>query len=167
MLGPYEPYYDCQHFSRYTIVAGEPTIISCSFSLTPMRVTFWRYFRPDRMSCWTLNCAFMRNRAPSLMVKGFSFRASTAPGARRSITISSRPSTSRARERMIHRRGSLGSEMSLPCPRPRDFFHFWRDSSFWSVAVRVSYVYRRLAPRGDCGTHLAAGTRQWSSSRQP
>lgn len=153
--------------SRCPGVAGVPTIISCSFSLTPMRETFWRYFRPDRMSCWTLNCAFMRNRAPSLMANGFSLRASTAPGARRSITISSRPSTSRARERMIHRRGSLGSEMSLPCPRPRDFFHFWRDSSFWSVAGRVSYRYRRLAPRRNCGTYPAAGTRQSSSSRQP
>ena len=143
------------------------TIISWSFSLTPMRETFWRYLRPDKISCCTLNCAFMRNRAPSLMEKGFFSRASTAPGARRSMTISSRPSTSRARERIMHRRGSLGSEMSLPCPRPRDAFHFWSDSSFWSVAARVSHVCRQLAPRTSCGTYPAAGTRQSSSSRQP
>ena len=110
-----------------------PTIISWSLSLTPMRDTFCRYLSPARISCWTLNCAFMRNVAPSLMVKGLSLSASRAPLDRRSMMMSGRPSTSRPSERMMHLRGSLGSEMSLPWPRPRDAFHFWSDSSSWSA----------------------------------
>jgi len=49
--------------------------------------------------------------------------------------MSGRPSTSRPRERMMHLRGSLGSEMSFPAPSPRDSFHLRRDSSFWSSVV--------------------------------
>lgn len=120
------------------------TIISCILLLMPARETFWRYLRPAKISCWTLNWAFMRNVAPSLIVNGFFSRASTAPGDRRSMMMSSRPSTSRPSERMMHLRGSLGSEMSLPWPRPREAFHFWRDSSFLSrfcrAGQRLSHV---------------------------
>jgi hypothetical protein len=35
---------------------------------------------------------------------------------------------------MMHLRGSLGSEMSLPWPRPREAFHLFRASSSLSVA---------------------------------
>lgn len=110
------------------------TIISSSFpTLIPFRLTTCKYFNPLRTSCCTLNVAFMRNLAPSLMVKGFDFRDSTAPGALRSIVMSERPSTSRARERMMQRRVSDGStgrggELLIP----REAFHRFRDSSFWS-----------------------------------
>jgi hypothetical protein len=139
------------------------TIISCILLLTPMRETFWRYFRPAKISCWTLNWAFMRKVAPSLIVNGLLWSASTAPGDRRSMMMSSRPSTSRPSERIMHLRGSLGSEMSLPWPRPRDAFHFWRDSSFWSAMVRL--VLSCVVEVG--AAYPASGTRQWSSSRRP
>jgi hypothetical protein len=101
----------------------------------PILETTCTYFMPLRMSCWTRKRAFMRNVAPSLMVKGFLFRDSRAPVWVRSIMISERPSTSRPRESRMTLRGSLGSEMVLPLPRPRDSFHLRRDSSFWSVEV--------------------------------
>lgn len=47
--------------------------------------------------------------------------------------MSGRPSTSRPREKMMHLRGSLGSETEVPEPMPRDSFHLRRDSSFWSI----------------------------------
>ena len=48
------------------------------------------------------------------------------------MVMSGRPSTSRARDLMMHLRGSLGSEMEVPPPSPRDAFQRLRDSSFWS-----------------------------------
>lgn len=44
--------------------------------------------------------------------------------------MSERPSTSRPNDRMMTLRGSLGSEVDVPEPMPRDSFHFRRDSSF-------------------------------------
>jgi hypothetical protein len=38
--------------------------------------------------------------------------------------------TSKPKERMMQRRGSLGSDRSLPEPNPSDSFHLRRDSSF-------------------------------------
>lgn len=75
----------------------------------------------------------MRKVAPSLIVKGFLFSPSREPGLLRSMMMSERPPTSRPRERMMHLRGSLGSERLLPEPMPSDSFHFRRDSSFWSA----------------------------------
>jgi hypothetical protein len=57
----------------------------------PFLLTSWRYLRPEITSCWTLNLTLILYSLPSLMVKGFSFRVSTAPGALRSITTSGRP----------------------------------------------------------------------------
>lgn len=46
--------------------------------------------------------------------------------------ISDRPSTSSPRDLMMTWRGSLGSPMRSPPPRPRDSLYLRRDSSFWS-----------------------------------
>ena len=67
------------------------------------------------------------------MVNGFDLRASTEPGAVRSIVISGRPSTSRARDFMTQRRWSLGSTwISGELEMPSEAFHRLSDSSFWS-----------------------------------
>lgn len=65
------------------------------------------------------------------MVKGFSFRDSSAPGADRSIVTSGRPATSRASDLMMQVRGSLGSDSDSP--RPREAFHLAKDSSSASI----------------------------------
>ena len=41
---------------------------------------------------------------------------------------------------MMHLRGSLGSERSLPEPRPSDSFHLRRDSSFWSGVMLATVI---------------------------
>jgi hypothetical protein len=80
-----------------------------------------------------LKRAFMRNVAPSLMENGCSFSFSNEPGCARSMMMSSRPATSRPSDRMITLRGSDGSALEVPEPRPSEAFHLLRDSSFWSV----------------------------------
>jgi hypothetical protein len=57
------------------------------------------------------------------------------PGCTRSMMMSSRPATSRPRERMMTLRGSDGSALDVPEPRPSEAFHLLRDSSFWSARV--------------------------------
>ena len=42
------------------------------------------------------------------------------------------------RDLMMHFRGSFGSEMESPVPRPRDCFHRIMASSSWSIAWWVS-----------------------------
>lgn len=54
------------------------------------------------------------------------------------MVMSSRPSTSRASDLIMHLRGSLGSDIEVPVPRPREAFQRLRDSSFASVV----WVYR-------------------------
>jgi hypothetical protein len=142
---------------------GARTIISWCFWLKTLRFTTWRYFKPDSTWCWTLKVTFMRKVAPSLIVNGVFARASTAAWSFRSMMISGRPSTSRPSDRMMHLRGSFGSDRSLPVPRPRDSFHLRRDSSFWSASA-VSGA-QGVGSMGD--TNLAACTRQLSSSGRP
>ena len=111
------------------------TIISSSFpTRMPFLLTTCRYFNPLSTSCCTWKLAFMQNWAPSLIVKGFVFRASREPGAVRSMVISGRPSTPRARERMMQRRLSEGSTgRAGELEMPREAFQRLRDSSFWSI----------------------------------
>lgn len=45
---------------------------------------------------------------------------------------------------MMHLRGSLGSEMSLPWPRPREAFHLFRASSSLSVAQSQQLLWRGI-----------------------
>lgn len=72
------------------------------------------------------------------MVKGFVLRASTEPGAVRSMVMSGRPSTSRASDLMTQRRWSLGSTwMAGDEEIPREAFQRLRDSSFWSGRADV------------------------------
>ena len=110
------------------------TIISSFFAtLIPFLFVTCKYFNPLSTSCCTTKLAFMRNLAPSLMVKGFDFSASTEPGAVRSMVMSGRPSTSRARDLMTQRRLSLGSTgMGGEEEMPSEAFQRLRDSSFWS-----------------------------------
>jgi hypothetical protein len=49
-----------------------------------------------------------------------------------------RPSLSMVRDRMMQTRGSLGSEMLFPPPRPRDSLYRWRDSSSASTLKQIS-----------------------------
>lgn len=113
------------YFSRLTIISSSlPT-------LKPFRFTTWRYFSPLRTSCCTLNVAFMRKWAPSLIVKGFVFRDSSAPSALRSIVMSDRPSTSRVSDRIMQRRVSAGSTgRAGELLMPSEAFHRFKDSSF-------------------------------------
>ncbi len=70
------------------------------------------------------------------MMNGFDFRASTEPGAVRSMVMSGRPSTSRASDLITQRRWSLGSTaIGGEEEMPREAFQRLRDSSFWSVEV--------------------------------
>lgn len=100
-----------------------------------MRLTTCTYFMPLRIWCCTLKRAFMRNVEPSLIVKGCLFRSSKELCLLRSMIMSGLPWTSSPRDRMMHLRGSLGSDVEVPEPMPRDSFHLRRDSSFWSVIV--------------------------------
>ncbi len=113
------------------------TIISCAVAtVIPFLFVFCRYFSPLRTSCCTTKVAFMRKWAPSLMVNGFDLRASTEPEAVRSMVISGRPSTSRARDLITQRRWSLGSTaIGGEEEMPREAFQRLRDSSFWSMEV--------------------------------
>lgn len=73
---------------------GSQTIISSLLStLMPFLLTSCRYRRPEMTSCCTRNLTLMWYELPSLITKGFFFKASTAPEALRSITASGRPST--------------------------------------------------------------------------
>lgn len=143
-----------------------------------------------------MNRAFILNVAPSLIVKGFLMRSSSAPRFVRSMIMSERPSTSRPKEKMMTLRGSLASERLSPVPRPRDSFHFLRDSSLasgvdhvnvvfnvgsmlnvgnFSLGVRMKLSWRiyydRARQRGFAVTtetaYLAFGTHRSSSSRRP
>ena len=118
------------------------TIISSFFAtLIPFLLVTCRYFNPLNTSCCTTKFAFMRNLAPSLMVKGVFLRSSRARGPVRSMVMSGRPSTSRASDLMTQRRWSLGSTgMGGEEEMPREAFQRLRDSSFWSGrgAVRRS-----------------------------
>ena len=78
----------------------------------------------------------MRNDEPSLMLNGLDLRDSTLPGAVKSMTMSGRPSTSKAREVITQRRLSEGSTArGLPVESPREAFQRFRDSSFWSAEI--------------------------------
>ena len=114
------------------------TIISSSFpTRIPFLFTTCKYFNPLSTSCCTTKLAFILNFAPSLIVNGFSFNLSTAPGALRSIVISARPSTSRARDLMMQRRVSpAGTASAGDDEMPSEAFHRLRDSSFWSIVSR-------------------------------
>lgn len=116
-----------------TSIQEKLTSISSSLlTRIPFRFTTCRYLRPLRTSWCTWKTTLTRYVAPSLIVKGLSFRPSRAPGAERSMTTSGRPSTSRARDLMMHFRGSLGSPRDSLLS-PREAFQRFRDSSFWSV----------------------------------
>ena len=117
------------------VLQARPTIISSSFpTLIPFRFTTCKYFNPLRTSCCTLKLAFMRNFAPSLIMNGLVFKVSSEPGTFRSMTVSERPSTSRASDWMMHRRLSEGSTARRgELLMPRDAFQRFNDSSFWSV----------------------------------
>jgi hypothetical protein len=53
-------------------------------------------------------------------------------GQRRSQETLGFTTLTRARDFMIQSRGSFGSEIDLPVPKPSEAFHLFRDSSFWS-----------------------------------
>lgn len=120
------------------------TIISSFFAtLIPFLFVTCKYFNPLSTSCCTTKFAFMRNLAPSLIVKGFDFSASTEPGAARSMVISGRPWTSRASDLMTQRRLSLGSTwMAGDEEMPSEAFQRLRDSSFWSGSVDVRRIFK-------------------------
>lgn len=120
------------------------TIISCDLFFNPALLTTCTYFIPLKTSCCTRNLAFMRNTEPSLIVKGWFLSSSSAFGFSKSKIMSGRPSTSRPRERITTRRGSLGSAMGVPEPIPSDSFHFRRDSSFWSSCWYSSMVLGKV-----------------------
>jgi hypothetical protein len=128
---------------------GLTSISSSLLTRIPFRLTTWRYFRPLRTSCWTWNTALMRKLAPSLIVNGLSFSPSSAPGADRSTTTSSRPWTSSASDLMMHFRVSFASAIGVPVFRPSDAFHRFRDSSFLSVGGVCLLAY--VPPGGRRG----------------
>ena len=146
------------------------TIISSFFATRiPFLFVICRYFSPLSTSCCTTKLAFMRNLAPSLMVKGFDFSASTEPGAVKSMVMSGRPSTSRASALMTQRRSSLGStKMGGDDEMPREAFQRLRDSSFWSGSwSMLGQMFQRLIAmklRKDRGT-LAREERGSMSAR--
>ena len=135
----------------FSLGTGEMLTIISSFFATriPFLFVICRYFNPLSTSCCTTKLAFMRNLAPSLMVKGFDFSASTEPGAVRSMVMSGRPSTSRASALMTQRRSSLGStKMGGDEEMPREAFQRLRDSSFWSGGwSMLGQMFQRLILR--------------------
>lgn len=61
----------------------------------------------------------------------------------RSIVMSGRPSTSRAKERIMQRRWSEGSTgRAGELEMPREAFQRFRDSSFWSGQGMLDTVWR-------------------------
>jgi len=129
------------------------TIISCILLLRPIRLATCMYFKPEMTECCTLNFAFIRNVAPSLIVKGWFLKSLSAPSSFRSMMISGRPSTyqlqvldsllldqvgvvfgtSRPRDSMTTVLLSFGSPIGVPVPSPSDSFHLRRDSSWASI----------------------------------
>lgn len=66
-------------------------------------------------------------------MNGLLSKASTDPGAVRSMVMSGRPSTSRARDSITQRRVSPGATgRAAPVARPREAFQRLRASSSWS-----------------------------------